>query len=93
MLPCLRMQHQRTKAAPRFLPPMLLKLVPTLPQGEHWLYEVKWDGYRCIAVVERGKARLWSRNERDFGKRFPVLVDALAQLRAKSAVLDGEVVL
>ena len=29
---------------------MLLKLVPTLPEGEHWLYEVKWDGYRAIAV-------------------------------------------
>jgi DNA ligase D-like protein (predicted ligase) len=71
---------------------MLLKLVPTLPEGDHWHYEVKWDGYRCVAVVERGKARLWSRNERDLGMRFPVLVDALASLPARSAVLDGEIV-
>jgi bifunctional non-homologous end joining protein LigD len=71
---------------------MLLKLVPSLPEGEHWRYEVKWDGYRCIAVVERGEARLWSRNERDLGRRFPVLVEALAKLPVRSVVLDGEIV-
>ena len=65
---------------------MLLKLVPALPEGDHWRYEVKWDGYRGIAVVEHGKARLWSRNERDLGKRFPVLVEALARLPVRSAV-------
>ena len=71
---------------------MLLKLVPALPEGEHWRYEVKWDGYRGIAIVEQGKARLWSRNERDLGRCFPVLVEALGKLLARSAVLDGEVV-
>ena len=78
--------------APRFIPPMLLKLVPALPEGDHWLYEVKWDGYRGIAVIDGGKARLWSRNERDLGKRFGVLVEALAKLPVNNAVLDGEVV-
>ena len=61
---------------------MLLKLVPSLPSGDHWRYEVKWDGYRCIAVVEQGKAKLWSRNERDLGRRFPVLVETHAIRRA-----------
>jgi bifunctional non-homologous end joining protein LigD len=71
---------------------MLLKLVPALPEGDQWRYEVKWDGYRGIAVLDGGKARLWSRNEHDLGKRFPVLVDALAKLPVQSAVLDGELV-
>jgi bifunctional non-homologous end joining protein LigD len=71
---------------------MLLKLVPALPEGQHWRYELKWDGYRGIAVIERGKARLWSRNERDMGKKFGVLVEALASLSVGSAVLDGEAV-
>jgi bifunctional non-homologous end joining protein LigD len=71
---------------------MLLKLVPALPEGDHWRFEVKWDGYRGIAVLDAGKARLWSRNEKDLGRRFPVLVDALSKLPARSAVLDGEVV-
>jgi hypothetical protein len=71
---------------------MLLKLVSTLPEGKHWHYEVKWDGYRGIAVLQDGKARLWSRNERDLGRRFPVLVEALGKLPARSAALDGEIV-
>ena len=61
-----------------FIPPMMAKLTDKLPEGEQWTYEVKWDGYRGIAVLQDGKARLWSRNERDLGRRFPVLVEALA---------------
>lgn len=72
---------------------MLLQLVPRLPEGEHWQYEVKWDGYRVVAVIQNGEARLWSRNERDLGKRFGVLVDALRSFPAQSAILDGEVVM
>jgi bifunctional non-homologous end joining protein LigD len=53
---------------------------------------VKWDGYRGIAVVEHGKTRLWSRNERDLGKRFPALLDALLKLPMRSAIVDGEIV-
>src|SRR5688572_26184543 len=85
-------QSSKLDATPRFIPPMLLKLVTALPEGEHWRYEVKWDGYRTIAVIERGKARLWSRNERDLGKRFQVLVEAFSRLSTQNAVLDGEVV-
>ena len=59
--------------AARFVPPLLLQLVPKLTEGEQWQYEVKWDGYRGIAVIQNGEARLWSRNERDLGKRFSVL--------------------
>jgi ATP-dependent DNA ligase len=47
-------------SAARYIQPMLLQLVPKLPEGAHWQYEVKWDGYRGIAVIENGSARLWS---------------------------------
>ena len=54
-----------------FIPPMLLRLVPRPPIGEQWQYEVKWDGYRGIALVRTGTARLISRNEKDMSKKFP----------------------
>ena len=71
---------------------MLLKLVPSLPAGEHWRCEVKWDGYRGIAIINSGKVQLISRNQKDLSRRFNVIVDALEKLKAQSAVLDGEIV-
>jgi bifunctional non-homologous end joining protein LigD len=71
---------------------MLLKLVDTLPEGERWQYEVKWDGYRGIAIINGDKVQLISRNEKDLSKRFPLIVDALKNLPVKNAVLDGEIV-
>jgi bifunctional non-homologous end joining protein LigD len=87
----LKTEHARGSTA-RYIQPMLLQLVPKLPEGEHWQYEVKWDGFRGVAVVNRGTARLWSRNERDLGKRFPSIAEALGSVPAKSAVIDGELV-
>lgn len=87
---------RKTSASARlsatFIPPMLLKLVAKLPEGYRWQYEVKWDGYRGIAIIDGGKAQLISRNEKDLSNRFPVIVDALKKLPVKSAVLDGEIV-
>ena len=57
-----------------------------------WLFEVKWDGFRCIAHIHRGGCRLVSRNDNEF-KSFPALNEAIpVELRARSAVLDGEIV-
>ena len=57
-----------------------------------WLYEIKWDGFRALAYVEKGVCRLVSRNGNQF-KSFPALANSLpAELRARSAVLDGEIV-
>jgi bifunctional non-homologous end joining protein LigD len=57
-----------------------------------WLFEIKHDGFRALAYVENGTARLLSRNGNWF-KSFPVLCDSLASdLRVRSAVLDGEIV-
>jgi bifunctional non-homologous end joining protein LigD len=73
--------------------PMLSSSAETLPAGEDWLYEPKWDGYRAIAVVSGGEVSLTSRNAIDLTERFRPAARAIAQgLRTPNAVLDGEIV-
>ncbi len=62
------------------------------PEGDAWLHEVKWDGYRIVATVVAGKVRLWSRNAVEWTTKVPELVKALAALKLKSAQLDGEMI-
>jgi bifunctional non-homologous end joining protein LigD len=64
--------------------------VPELPSG-NWLYEMKFDGYRALAFKAGREVRLVSRNKRDFGDDYPLLLDALKSLTAKSFVIDGEI--
>ncbi len=73
------------------LEPMLATLVDGPFDRSGWSFEVKWDGFRSIAVVKKGKARLVSRNGRPLNARFPAVASALAGLTV-DAVLDGEVV-
>lgn len=79
--------------------PMPLKIHPMLAEsiekpfdGEEWLFEIKWDGYRAIAFIDRGKVRLVSRNQNDLTPRYPELKDMAEYIDAKTAILDGEVV-
>ena len=60
--------------------------------GEQWLFEIKWDGYRAIAFIEHGRVRLVSRNQNELTARYPELKDMAQQIKAKTAILDGEVV-
>ena len=62
------------------------------PEGPDWLLEVKWDGYRAIAIVEHTNVRLLSRNGLSLGKKFEKVVAELERLNFNSAILDGEVV-
>lgn len=75
---------------PHHVKPMLAQLVDTPFDNPNWVFEVKWDGYRAIAEVEKGKVRLYSRRQLAFDKYEPI-VKSLAQL-GHDAVLDGEVV-
>jgi bifunctional non-homologous end joining protein LigD len=67
---------------------------PTLsakpPSGSQWLHEIKHDGYRIIACKSGDQVRLWSRNGRDWSKKFLAVIDALRALKADDIVLDGE---
>src|SRR5215470_10620383 len=70
---------------------MLLLRTERLPEGDDWLYELKLDGYRALAVKSGGKAQLRSRNDHDFNSRYPGIVKALAAMPDET-VIDGEVV-
>ena len=83
------MQSRQTNA--RFIEPMLLLPAQTLPEGPSWTYELKLDGYRALAIKTGGKARLRSRNDRDFNAKYPAIVRALAALPDET-MIDGEVV-
>ena len=83
---------RRKRRFPTTLPPMLTTLVSEPPVGEDWIHEVKYDGYRLVARIERGKARLFSRNEKEWTASFPDVARDLAALPVQSAWIDGEVV-
>jgi len=70
---------------------MLATLVDEAFDGDDWLFEIKWDGYRAIGSVAKGKAELYSRNHLSFNKRFPEIVNALEEL-SFDVVFDGELV-
>jgi bifunctional non-homologous end joining protein LigD len=60
--------------------------------GPDWLFEIKWDGYRAVAFIENGNVRLVSRNQNELTARYPELKNLPSFVKAKSAILDGEVV-
>ncbi len=70
---------------------MLLLLTDKLPEGTRWVHELKFDGYRAVAVKSGGRVQLRSRNDNDFSVRYADIVDALAKLPDET-VVDGEVV-
>jgi bifunctional non-homologous end joining protein LigD len=72
--------------------PQLATLVRQAPSGAEWLHEVKFDGYRILAVVIGGTARLFTRRGLDWTDRFPAVVAACESLPVRQTVLDGEVV-
>jgi len=82
----------RKAALPDFISPQLATLVPEAPSGDDWLHELKFDGYRMVCHLHRGKAHFWSRNQKDWTEKFPNLSKALKALPATAAILDGEVV-
>lgn len=76
----------------KFIEPMKARLAEKPPAGGDWIYEIKFDGFRAVAFKSGEDVRLLSRNEKDFGEKFPEIVEALAALKTDDAVFDGEIV-
>src|SRR5438093_9086357 len=72
--------------------PMLATSAEKLPVGDEWSYEVKWDGYRTLALKEGSRVTLLSRNLKNATAQYPTVARSIAQLRAEAALLDGEIV-
>ena len=72
--------------------PMLAESIEEPFDDAAWLFEIKWDGYRAVAFIEDGKVRLVSRNQNELTARYPELHDMAKLVKAKTAILDGEVV-
>ncbi|HWM25572.1 MAG TPA: non-homologous end-joining DNA ligase [Chthoniobacterales bacterium] len=77
---------------PRFIPPMKPRLLETPPTAGDWLYELKFDGIRLIAVKNGDKVNLISRNRNELGGRFSQVAAEIAALPIEDCVIDGEVV-
>ncbi|HUH13006.1 MAG TPA: DNA ligase D [Longimicrobiales bacterium] len=82
----------RRGSLPRTPKAQLATLVPDAPPGRDWLHEIKFDGYRILARIERGRVRLLSRSGKDWTERFPGVAGALGALPCRSTLIDGEVV-
>jgi bifunctional non-homologous end joining protein LigD len=77
---------------PHFIPPMKATAVTQLPKGDEWIYEVKWDGYRALALKNGDDVRLLSLKEKDLNSDFPQVVQGVRGVKAELAVIDGEIV-
>jgi bifunctional non-homologous end joining protein LigD len=86
------LQSAVRKPMPAAIHPMLATPVDKPFDGPEWLFEIKWDGYRAVSFLEDGKVRLVSRNQNDLTGEFPELRELAKSIKAKNAVLDGEIV-
>ena len=77
---------------PKFIEPALASLVDTPPKTEHWIHEIKFDGYRLQLHLREGEAKLFTRRGHDWTQRFKSIAAAAWLLETNSAVIDGEVV-
>ncbi|MFZ0733269.1 MAG: non-homologous end-joining DNA ligase [Candidatus Sulfotelmatobacter sp.] len=77
---------------PASISPMLAESIEKPFDGPEWLFEIKWDGYRAVAFIQNDRVRLVSRNQNELTARYPELKDMPAAVKAKNAILDGEVV-
>jgi bifunctional non-homologous end joining protein LigD len=76
----------------RFVPPMAALLVNALPTGDEWIYEAKFDGYRALGLKDGASVKILSRKGNDLTSDYPAIAEALAKLKVKAALLDGEIV-
>ncbi len=76
---------------PVFRAPQLATLVDVVPSGSNWLFEMKYDGYRCLASISAREVCLYTRSGIDWTHRFNVLVEPFSHLTKSTALIDGEI--
>lgn len=86
-----KVKKGKKTAMPTAIAPMLCTLTREPIDDPDYLYEVKWDGYRIISYVQKGKVRMDSRSAKDYTNRYPRVTEALRSL-GHDAVIDGEMV-
>jgi bifunctional non-homologous end joining protein LigD len=91
----IKAEPKRTKASdmpPKFRKPQLATLADSVPSGNRWMHEIKFDGYRALIAAAGGEVRVWTRNGKDWTDKFAPLVQIVAALDLPSCLIDGEIV-
>src|SRR5580693_7439240 len=88
--PVTRQARAAAASLPQWIKPQLTQLVDQAPDGPQWLHEIKFDGYRMHARLDRGAVRLLTRTGLDWTHKYPAIAKAVAALPATQAYLDGE---
>ena len=91
-VPLERLPGARKGPMPESIKPQLAALSDKAPEGDEWLHEIKYDGYRLLARIEDGTVRLITRGGLDWTAKFSELAHSLGELPLDSALIDGELV-
>jgi bifunctional non-homologous end joining protein LigD len=79
-----------TGKLPAFRPVQLATLVAEVPEGRDWVFEMKYDGYRCLAAISGDAVKLYTRTGKDWTEQFGAIAPALKAITKKTALIDGE---
>ncbi len=82
----------RPSAQPNLFRPELATLIDRPPEGEQWVHEIKYDGYRILCFLSKGSVRLISRNGNEWTSKFQEIAGIVSKLPIESAIMDGELV-
>lgn len=88
----LQLSGAKKRSQPKKFSPQLATLVSEPPTGDDWIHEIKFDGYRIVAIVDDGKVKLWTRRGQDWTAKFRPIADAVEQLGIERGIFDGELV-
>lgn len=83
----------KAKAEASVIHPVEAKSVPGLPSGENWIYEPKWDGFRCLAIKNGKDVSLQGKSGKPLDRYFPEVVQAIAAVKQPRFIIDGEIII
>ena len=87
-----KVKAKRDAPLPKFRPLQLATLVDSVPAGNRWMHEIKFDGYRALIAAKGKKVRVFTRNGKDWTDKFGPLAEAVARLDLPSSLIDGEII-